>query len=104
MSTSRKVSPGMSWWQRPAAAPPPHHAGRVGDCRHKLLTKFVHRFQRLGEYHPAHRTAPYLCPDVEVHDREQGIRWLKQAAERGHEYAAYRLAKELLKDGLCPQK
>ena len=40
-----------------------------------------------------------LPDDVEVHDREQGIRWLKQAAESGHEYTAYRLAKELLKDG-----
>ena len=34
-----------------------------------------------------------------VHDWEQGIRWLTQAAESGHEFAAYRLAKELLKDG-----
>ena len=40
-----------------------------------------------------------LADDVEVHDREQGIRWLTQAAESGHEFAAYRLAKELLKDG-----
>lgn len=37
-----------------------------------------------------------LTDDVEVHDREQGIRWLTQAAENGHEYAAYRLSKELL--------
>ena len=40
-----------------------------------------------------------LADDVEVHDREQGIRWLMRAAERGNEFAAYRLAKELLKDG-----
>lgn len=40
-----------------------------------------------------------LTDDVEVYDREQGIRWLTQAAESGHEFAAYRLAKELLKDG-----
>ena len=40
-----------------------------------------------------------LTDDVEVHDREQGIRWLTQAAESGHEFAAYRLAKELLRDG-----
>ena len=40
-----------------------------------------------------------LADDVEVHDREQGIRWLTRAAERGNEFAAYRLAKELLKDG-----
>lgn len=40
-----------------------------------------------------------LTDDVEVHDREQGIRWLTLAAESGHEFAAYRLAKELLKDG-----
>ena len=40
-----------------------------------------------------------LTNDVEVHDREQGIRWLTQAAESGHEFVAYRLAKELLKDG-----
>ena len=40
-----------------------------------------------------------LTNDVEVHDWEQGIRWLTQAAESGHEFAAYRLAKELLKDG-----
>ncbi len=40
-----------------------------------------------------------LADDVEVHDREQGTRWLTQAAESGHEFAAYRLAKELLKDG-----
>ncbi len=37
-----------------------------------------------------------LSDDVEVHDREQGLRWLTQAAENGHEYAAYRLSKELL--------
>ena len=40
-----------------------------------------------------------LADDAEVHDREQGIRWLTRAAEGGHEFAAYRLAKELLKDG-----
>ena len=40
-----------------------------------------------------------LADDVEAHDREQGIRWLTRAAESGHEFAAYRLAKEFLKDG-----
>ena len=36
---------------------------------------------------------------MEVHDREQGLRWLTQAAEHGNECAAYRLGKELLKIG-----
>lgn len=40
-----------------------------------------------------------LADDAEVHDREQGLRWLAQAAENGHGYAAYRLGKELLKEG-----
>ena len=40
-----------------------------------------------------------LTDDVEVHDRELSIRWLTRAAESGHEFAAYRLAKEFLKDG-----
>ncbi|MDE6841789.1 MAG: relaxase MobL [Oscillospiraceae bacterium] len=40
-----------------------------------------------------------LTDDVEVHDREEGIRWLTRAAEGGHEFAAYRLAKELLREG-----
>lgn len=40
-----------------------------------------------------------LADDVEIHDREQGIRWLTQAAENGHDCAAYRLGKELLKIG-----
>ena len=40
-----------------------------------------------------------LADDVEVHDREQGIRWLTQAAESGHKFAAHRLAKEFLKSG-----
>ena len=40
-----------------------------------------------------------LTDDVEVHDCEQGIRWLTQAAENKNEFAAYRLAKEILKDG-----
>ena len=40
-----------------------------------------------------------LTDDVEVHDREQSIRWLKRAAEGGNEYATYRLAKEFLTDG-----
>ena len=40
-----------------------------------------------------------LTDDVEIHDKEQGICWLTQAAEGGNEYAAYRLAKEFLKDG-----
>ena len=40
-----------------------------------------------------------LTDDVEVHDRQQGIRWLTRAAESGNDHAAYRLGKELLKDG-----
>ena len=40
-----------------------------------------------------------LTNDPEIHDREQGIRWLTQAAENGNDYASYRLAKELLRDG-----
>ena len=40
-----------------------------------------------------------LTDDVEVHDQEQGVHWLTRAAESGHKFAAYRLAKELLKDG-----
>ena len=40
-----------------------------------------------------------LTDDVEVRDREQGFRWLTQAAENGNEYAAYRLGKELLQRG-----
>lgn len=40
-----------------------------------------------------------LTDDPEVHDRQQGIRWLIRAAESGNDYAAYRLGKELLKDG-----
>ena len=40
-----------------------------------------------------------LTNDPEVHDREQGLRWLTHAAENGHDFAAYRLGKELLKDG-----
>ena len=40
-----------------------------------------------------------LAGDVEVHNREQGLRWLTKAAESGNEYAAYRLGKELLKTG-----
>ena len=40
-----------------------------------------------------------LTDDPEIHDRQQGIRWLTQAAESGNDYAAYRLGKELLKDG-----
>ena len=38
-----------------------------------------------------------LTDDVEVHDREQGIHWLTQAAEHGNDYAVYRLGKELLR-------
>ena len=40
-----------------------------------------------------------LADDVEVHDREQGIRWLACSAEHGNDYAAYRLGKELLRGG-----
>jgi len=34
-----------------------------------------------------------------TNDPEQGIHWLTQAAENGNDYAAYRLGKELLKNG-----
>ncbi|MBD5083873.1 MAG: sel1 repeat family protein [Clostridiales bacterium] len=40
-----------------------------------------------------------LTDDVEVHDREQGIHWLTQAAEHGNDCASYRLGKELLRSG-----
>lgn len=40
-----------------------------------------------------------LTDDVEVHNRERGIRWLTQAAENGNEFASYRLGKELLQNG-----
>lgn len=40
-----------------------------------------------------------LTDDVEVYDQEQGIYWLTRAAESKNEFAAYRLAKELLRDG-----
>lgn len=40
-----------------------------------------------------------LTDDPEVHNREQGLHWLTKAAENGHDYAAYRLGKELLKKG-----
>ena len=40
-----------------------------------------------------------LTGDVEVYDREQGIYWLTRAAGGKNEFAAYRLAKELLRDG-----
>ena len=39
-----------------------------------------------------------LANDPEVYNREQGLHWLEQAAENGHDYAAYRLGKELLKN------
>ena len=42
---------------------------------------------------------PLLTDDIEVHGREQGAHWLTQAAESGHEFAAYRMSKELLKAG-----
>lgn len=40
-----------------------------------------------------------LTDDPEVHNRDQGLHWLEQAAENGHDYAAYRLGKEFLKEG-----
>lgn len=40
-----------------------------------------------------------LSNDPEVHNREQGLRWLMKAAENGHDFAAYRLGKAL---PLCP--
>ena len=39
-----------------------------------------------------------LTDDGEVHDQEEGIHWLTRAAESGHKFAVYRLAKELLED------
>ena len=35
-----------------------------------------------------------LTDDVEIHDREQGIRWLTRAAEQGHAYAQILLARQ----------
>ena len=32
-----------------------------------------------------------LTDDVEIHNREQGLRWLTQAAEHGNDYAAFRI-------------
>ena len=37
-----------------------------------------------------------LSDDTEVRDPEEGIRWLKEAAENGNQWAAYRLGKEYL--------
>ena len=37
-----------------------------------------------------------LSDDWEVRDPDEGIRWLKQAAENGSHFAAYRLGKEYL--------
>ena len=38
-----------------------------------------------------------LSDDLEIRDPDEGIRWLKQAAENGNHFAAYRLGKEYLK-------
>ena len=59
-------------------------------------------FEQAAQYLPDAQYALaklLLTDDMEVHDREQGIRWLTRAAENGNDYAAYRLGKELLKDG-----
>ena len=37
-----------------------------------------------------------LSDDLEVHDPDDGIRWMRQAAENGNHFAAYRLGKEYL--------
>ena len=37
-----------------------------------------------------------LSEDMEVRDPEEGIRWLKEAAESGSQWATYRLGKEYL--------
>ena len=37
-----------------------------------------------------------LSEDPEVHDPEEGLRWLRRAAQSGNTYAAYRLGKEYL--------
>ena len=38
----------------------------------------------------------YLSDDPEVHDADDGIQWLKRAAQNGNADAAYRLGKEYL--------
>ena len=38
----------------------------------------------------------YLSNDPDIHDLAKGAYWLQQAADSGHEYAAYRLGKEYL--------
>ena len=37
-----------------------------------------------------------LSDDSDIHDPAKGLYWLQQAADSGHEYAAYRLGKEYL--------
>lgn len=37
-----------------------------------------------------------LSDDVEVREPDEGLGWLRQAAQNGHSYAAYRLGKEYL--------
>ena len=38
----------------------------------------------------------YLSDDPDIHDPAKGLYWLQQAANSGHEHAAYRLGKEYL--------
>ena len=45
----------------------------------------------------------YLSDDSEVHDVEEGIRWLKAATQNGSDYAAYRLGKEYLRGKFVEQ-
>ena len=37
-----------------------------------------------------------LSEDTEVHDLDEGLQWLRRAAQKGNTYAAYRLGKEYL--------
>ena len=44
-----------------------------------------------------------LSDDWEVRDPEEGLRWLKEAAEHGNQWAAYRLGKEYLSGEFVPK-
>ena len=44
-----------------------------------------------------------LSGDLEVNNTDEGLRWLRQAAQRGNTYAAYRLGKEYLTGKHAPK-
>lgn len=55
---------------------------------------------------PRHNTHWANCSwseDPEVHDPEEGLRWLRRAAQEGSTYAAYRLGKEYLTGEHAPK-